>query len=226
MTAAGLRKPPPGAVPGTLATRPRPTLKAGLRLARLHLASRRVPSGLAALAACGAVLWAALHWHWTLGSGTGAQSLPVILEAGAASVITVATRSPFGESERATGRWLPYLRLSTAVVLAAAAAGALAAGAAIAGGLDGGTLDVLRNVAGLTGIGLLLAAVTGGDLAWIGPVAYMVVAEYALFNSWTTPWVWPTRPPHDRGGAICAALAFAAGIAAATVRGSRNSARE
>jgi hypothetical protein len=60
-------------------------------------------------------------------------------------------------------------------------------------------------VAGFTGIGLLLATVTGAGLARIGPVTCMVVAQYALLASWTTPLVWPTRPPHDRGGAICAA---------------------
>ena len=32
--------------------------------------------------------------------------------------------------------------------------------------LAGGTLDVLRNLAGVTGIGLLCAATLGGGLAW------------------------------------------------------------
>ncbi len=224
MTTASLQKPPPGALPA--AARPWPALQAGPRLVRLHLASRRIPSGLAVLAGCGAALWVALHWHWTVGSGTGAQSIPVILEAGTAGVIAVTIHSPFGEPERATGRWLPYLRLGTTMALAAAAVGALATGAAIAGGLDGGTLDLLRNVAGFTGIGLLLAAVTGGGLAWIAPIAYMVVAEYALLEPWTTPWVWPARPPHDRGAALCAALVFAAGVVVITVRGARDTARE
>lgn len=226
MTAAGLRKPSPDAASVTPEPRSWSALEAGLRLTRLHLIGRRVPSGLGALAACGAVLWAALHWHWTLGSGTGAQSVPVVLEAGAASVIVVATRSPFGESERATGRWLPYLRLVTTVVLVAAAVGALAAGAAIGGALGGGALELLRSVAGLTGIGLLLATVTGGGLAWIGPTVYMVVTEYALVHLWTTPLVWPDRPPHDRGAAICAAVVFATGIIATAVRGSRDSAQD
>jgi len=224
MTTASLQKPPPGAL--AAAARPWPAPQAGLRLVRLHLASRRLPSGLAVLAGCGAALWAALHWHWTVGSGTGAQSIPVILEAGTAAVIAVTIHSPFGEPERATGRWLPYLRLGTTMALAAAAVGALATGAAIAGGLDGGILDLLRNVAGLTGIGLLLATVTGGGLAWTGPMAYVVVAEYAIVQSWTTPWVWPARPPHDRGGAICAALVFGAGIVVVTLRGARDSARD
>jgi hypothetical protein len=45
-------------------------------------------------------------------------------------------------------------------------------------------------------------------------------------GGWTTPWVWPARPPHDRGAAICAALVFAAGLALITIRGSRDSVRE
>ena len=39
----------------------------------------------------------------------------MIIEAGAAAVIAVTAHSPFGETERATGRWLPYLRLLAAV---------------------------------------------------------------------------------------------------------------
>ena len=193
---------------------------AGLWLVRLHLASRRVPGALVALAACGAALRAALYWHWTLGSATVAQQVPVLIEAGTAGLIAVATFSPFGEPERATGRWLPYLRLGTAIALTGVAACALAAGSAAAG-LSGGSLAMVRNVAGLTGIGLLSAAVAGAALGWIGPMAYLVVAELALTGSWTTPWIWPARPPHDAGAAVCAALVFAAGAAAITVWGAR-----
>ena len=38
--------------------------RAGVRLAWLHMRSRRVPAGILALALCGGVLRAALHWHW------------------------------------------------------------------------------------------------------------------------------------------------------------------
>ena len=81
--------------------------------------------------------------------------------------------SPFGEPERATGRWLPFLRLGAAVALTALAAGLLAA-AGTGMPLAGGFPDVLRNVAGLTGIGLLCAVLLGGPLAWTGPLAYLV----------------------------------------------------
>jgi hypothetical protein len=219
MTAVGVVTPPPGA--GEARQRlARAT--GGLRLVRLHVASRRVPAALGVLAACGVVLRVALKLHWVQSGSAGAQQLPLLIEAGTAAMIAVTTYSPFGESERATGRWLPWLRLGTAVALAAVAVGALAAGAAAAQ-LPGGTLDVVRNIAGLTGIGLLSAAVLGGLLAWIGPMAYLVVAEVTLTRPWTSPWIWPARPPHDRGAAICAALVFAAGIAITTLRGARDS---
>jgi hypothetical protein len=122
---------------------------------------------------------------------------------------------PFGEPERATGRWLPYLRLGAAAALTAIAFGALAAGTT-GGLLPGGTLALLRNLAGPTGIGLLSAAVVGGAFGWTGPFAYLIVTEVALTGHPTTPWVWAARPPHDLGGALCAVLVFAAGTAAIT----------
>jgi hypothetical protein len=144
----------------------------------------------------------------------------VLVEAGTATVIAVTTHNPFGEAERATGRWLPWLRLGTALALTGVAVGLLAAGAS-AGGLPGGTVEIVRNVAGVTGLGLLTAAVAGGGLAWAGPLAYLVVAEVALMQDWTSPWTWPARPQDDRGAAICAGLVFAAGIVITVVRGAR-----
>jgi hypothetical protein len=87
-------------------------------------------------------------------------------------------------------------------------------------------VDVLRNVAGLTGIGLLCAFVLGAELAWIGPIAYLLVGVYALYTDWhpptlSTPWIWPARPPHDLGGALCAAAVLAVGMLAITIRGAR-----
>jgi hypothetical protein len=198
-------------------------MRAALRLTRLHLASRRVPAALAAVAACAVALRIALHWQW---DAYGALQLPLVFETGCAAAIAITTTSLFGEPERATGRWLPFLRLGTALALTAAAAGALAA-AGTGAHLAGGTLDVLRNMAGLTGIGLLCAAVLGGALAWAGPTAYLMIAVYALYTQWhgpalTTPWIWPARPPHDVGATICAGLVFAAGMVLITLRGARD----
>jgi hypothetical protein len=198
-----------------------------LRLVWLHVASRRVPMALAAIAACAAALRGALYGHW---DSYGALQLPLIFEVGAASVIAITAASPFGEAERATGRWLPYLRLGTALALTAAAVGALAA-AGTGGHLAGGTVEMLRNVAGLTGIGLLCAFVLGAGLAWTGPTAYLLAGVYALYTDWhpptlSTPWIWPARPPLDRGAAICAALVLVAGLALITIRGARDSGRD
>jgi hypothetical protein len=222
MTAAGVHSSPPGA-----ATTLAPRLAPGwLRLAWLYLISRRVPAAAGLLAALGALLWAALHWHWNIAGGDAArQFIPLVIETGAAAVIAVTTYGPFGEPERATGRWLPWLRLGAAAALTAAAVGALAAGAT-GGYLPGGSLALLRNVAGITGTGLLTAVAAGGAFAWAGPMAYVLVTEVALTGNPTTPWIWAGRSPHDLGGALCAAGVFAAGIAAITLRGARVSARD
>ena len=193
-----------------------------VRLVRLHAASRRVPAALILLAACAASLRGALYGDW---DSYGALQLPLIFEAACAAIIAVTAGSPFGEPERATGRWLPFLRLGVAVTLTGLAAGALAAAGA-GRPLAGGFPDIMRNLAGLVGIGLLCAAVLGAPLAWTGPLTYLVLGLYGLYTDWhppalSTPWIWPARPPHDVGGALCAAAVFAAGLAAITVRGPR-----
>jgi hypothetical protein len=221
MTAAGVQSSPPGAVPAPAAW---PAV-AWLRLARLYAVSRRIPAALGLLAALGCLLWAALYWRWNIAGGPAAQRFfSLAIETGAAAVIAVATYGPFGEPERATGRWLPWLRLAAALALTAAAFGALAAGAT-GGTLPGGTLALLRDLAGLTGTGLLAAAVLGGAFGWAGPMAYLLITETALNGAPTTPWVWPARPPHDVGAALCASAVFAAGIVAVTVLGARDPGR-
>ena len=116
------------------------------------------------LAGCAVTLRITLHWAPS-GTGVPARQLPLLIEAAAAAAIGVVSRSPFGEPERATGRWLPFLRLGTAAALTAAALAALAAGSAAAH-LDYGYLGLLRDLAGMTGIALLTAAVIGGGLCW------------------------------------------------------------
>jgi hypothetical protein len=68
--------------------------------------------------------------------------------------------------------------------------------------------------------------VLGGMLAWAGPMAYLVITETMLAGGRTSPWVWPTKPPHDLGAALCASLVFAVGAVAVTLRGARDSARQ
>lgn len=186
------------------------------RMLRLYSASRRVPVAVAAIAGCAAILRFALQHHW----GAHLQQVPLVIEAAAATIIAAATRGPFGESERSTGRWLPYLRLGLVLTLTAIAVGALAAGS-VGAHLDGGELELMRNLAGLVGIGLLCAPVFGA-YAWVGPIAYAVVAEYALAASVTSSWIWPGRAPADRSAAISALAIFVAGLAVITARGARD----
>jgi hypothetical protein len=217
MTAADVKTPPlpPAAsAPSTSRT------GSAARLAWLHLRSRRVPGAVLALAVCGGALRAVLYWHLTPAGGALSQQVPMIIAAGAAVVITVTTHSPFGEAERATGRWLPVLRLGAVLALTGIAIGLLQLG--VTGvGLAGGVLILARNVIGITGIGLLTSLVTGGLLAWILPLGYLGFAEYALVEAWRNPWTWPVRPPTDRGAWICAALVFAVGLVAFSLRGAR-----
>ena len=217
----------PDVAAGPGAAQPTRSPRVAVRLARLYATSRRVPAAVTAVAACAVVLRIALAGHWDT---YGALQLPLVFETAAATAITVTVASPLGEPERLTGRWLPYLRLTVTLVLTGVAIGALAA-AGTGAHLAGGTLDVLRNVAGITGIGLLCAAVINSGLAWIGPVAFLPPGAYALYTQWhhpalTTPWLWPGRPSRDLGAAICAGLVFAAGVAVITARGARDPAGE
>jgi hypothetical protein len=216
VTAAGVGRRAPAQ-----ATRSPGAARARVRLVRLYLVSRRVLTCLLVLAACAVALRAALHWLPR--TGVLSRQIPLIIEAGAAAAIGVTTRGPFGEPERATGSWLPLLRFGVSLALAGAALGLLAAGSASAH-LAGGTVGLLRDLGGLAGIALLAAAVVGSGLSWTGPIGYLGVTLPALTGQWVTPWVWPARPPHDRGAAICAALVFAAGLAAVTLRGARDAA--
>ncbi len=209
-------------VPGAVAYRP---AGAGLRLARLHLTSRRVSAALGLLAGFGVLFGVALHYHWTVAGGPAGQLLaPLTIETGAAAGVAVGTDGPFGESERATGRWLPWLRLGTVLCLTVAAFGVLVTGSA-AGDLSGGTLALLRDLGGTAGIGLLSAVALGGAFGWVGPIGYLLVTEVALNAYPTSPWIWAARPPHDRGAALCAGLVLAAGVLAVTLRGARGAGR-
>jgi hypothetical protein len=220
MTAAGIHESPPASAPASPAF-----AVAGARLVWLYLTSRRVPAAAGLLAALGCFLWAALHWHLNIAGGPAARLvIPLVIETGAAGIVAVSSHGPFGEAERATGRWLPPLRLGAALALTAVAFAVLAAGAT-GGYLPGGSLSLLRNLAGMTGTGLLAAAVLSGAFGWVGPMGYLLVVEGGLAGGWSTPWLWPGRPPGDLGGALCASAVFAAGVIALTLLGTQGARR-
>ena len=210
-----------------LVGRSRPGWRALARVVRLHAASRRVPGAAAVIIGCGVALRIALIGHW---DAYGALQLPLVIESLAAATIAITTASPLGEAERVAGRWLPALRLATTLALTALAVLALSL-AGYGAHLSGGTLGVLRNVAGVTGLGLLCAVLLGGGLGWTGPTGYLIAGVYGLYTQWhppaiTTPWLWPARPTHDVGAALCAGMVFIAGLAVVTARGARDRVRE
>lgn len=190
------------------------------RLIRLFVTCRQLPAALGFMVGCGVLLRTALELNWIQGTGPQAQAVPLPIEGVAAVVIALTARSPFGELERTAPARLPWLRLGGVLMLASVAYGAMCL-AAIGKQLPGGDLELLYGVAGLSGIGLLTAAVVGGSVAWAGPLAYLVFAEYAIQVPLTLPWVWADRPPDDRGAATCALLLFATGLAIVAARGTR-----
>ena len=221
MTATDTLGPPPAAPPSAWRVSP------AARLAWLHLRSRRAPAALLALLACGVGLWASLHYHWWLGTGSAADELPMILQGCAGGIIAVTMHSPFGEPERAVGRRLAFLRAGLTLALCGAAIGFFTLGAAVADNsgtgvyLVGGILPVVRNVLGMTGIGLIFCLFSGALIAWIAPVAFTAISQYALIANYCEPLTWPARPPADRGGWIAATVVYAIGMVAFTIRGPR-----
>lgn len=199
------------------------------RLLRLHLMSRHVPAACAALALCAPLLqWcirSALSTSTTAGATTSAEQLSLLLEVAAAAVVSAALHGPFGESERTAGRRLPWLRLATAALLTAAALAAVCLGV-LGTAMPAGDLAVLRDTAGLIGIGVLCTVIIGGHFAWVGPAGYWVLGAYALTEHWQTPWTWPARPGHDLGAALCAYAILAASLLAITIIGPRHHNRD
>ena len=118
----------------------------------------------------------------------------------------------------AAGHCLPFLRLGSTAALTGLAVGALAAA-----GTGAPCLRLRRRVAerprpGRTASACLVIAL-GAALARIGPVAYMFVVPPRPLQ---LPGIARPdhavdlggRPPHDVGGALCAAAVFAAGMQA------------
>ncbi|MER6817553.1 hypothetical protein ABT299_50595 [Spirillospora sp. NPDC000708] len=169
------------------------TLIPSLRLVRLHLASRRAVPALSAICCVGCVPLLPIPRP----SGPLGVVLPLAVAAGAAAVVGTSTASPIGEAERVTGRHLPALRTGTAVLLLAAATAILAAAAAHRAPA-GGSLTLLRALAGLAGITLLTAAFLSPHRCWAPPLAYTILCGRALERSWTSLWFWPIRAPTTR----------------------------
>lgn len=186
------------------------------RLLHLHLDSRRTRLAVALLVATALALRACANW--THGSSTLSRLLPILVACAAAGVIAAGTRSPFGDPERA-GRPLPALRLLHVLALLAVATGALAAATD-----DSATM--IRNLAGLTGLALLTAAVTGAPLAWTAPLGYVLVCAGEIDLHQDPLWAWPILPVDNRFATLLAATTLIAGLTTTALRGPRDTPAE
>lgn len=186
------------------------------RLLRLHLTSHKTIPTLVLLLCTAGVLRAAARWT---ASGLFAAVIVLMLTAAAAALLGAATHNPLGELERAAAARLPVLRLAHLTPLIAVAC--LAYGlAALTGSVTGGGAVLERNLIGLIGLALLTATVVGAQLSWITPLGYVIICASALDLHEYSIWEWLTLPPRT-DATVAAATLLAAGLVAATLRGTR-----
>jgi hypothetical protein len=179
-----------------------------VRLLYLYVHSRR---GERALQLLGGVVVLIAVWHLARGGrGPSVGPLLVLPALAAAVIIPVGTGTPFGELEATMSRSLGPLRLTHMLSFIAAAAIGLAAAS---GSVDWG---VMRNVAGLTGLGLLAARVAGPSVAWIAPLCF---ATYALAGNPRSAWTWPVHSGTAIQPALIAAVLVLAGLVAIVPHG-------
>jgi hypothetical protein len=190
------------------------------RIVGAYLTSRRMRVSALLLTVC------ATGWHIVLiqiaPGGLASAELPLAFMVGAAALIGFGVGGPSEGQGRLAKRRLALQRFTAVMALSFGAAGLFAAGS-VSVHLADGPLGMLRELAGLTGIALLSTAMLGGGLAWVMPMAYQLLTLYAFEHDWATPWIWPARPLHDLGAALCAAFVFTAGVVAITVRGAPSS---
>lgn len=155
------------------------------------------------------------------GSGAGipyAVLLPVV----AACLIAGASRSSAHDFERAGGRPLAGYRLSALSGLEALAALGLWW---VTRGLPPpvGAVAAIRNLLGLTGLGLMGARVLGGRLAWILPCALVISVVSVASGAKTASalLVWPVRPDDDLIAGVVAVALLVAGAGAVGLGGTR-----
>jgi hypothetical protein len=194
---------------------------------RLFLRSRRAGWTALYLAAI-AVFTAALRFALRRGDedylassdGSPVTLALVFVPLAAALVIGVGAHGPFGEVERTGSRPLPPLRLGHLVGLLLWAAAALAL---LALTWEGGAQTFLRNLAGLTGIALIAAPLTGARLSWVLPFSYGILAYWTGTVASGEPrlWAWPMRPEDDGWAMAIAIMLLAAGLTIAALFGAR-----
>ncbi|KUO12081.1 hypothetical protein [Streptomyces sp. DSM 15324] len=143
-----------------------------MRWLTLYARSRQVPAALAALLAGAAIVWALARDG---GGGPVDPRLPLLVLA----VGAMAASTGFGGQDPALDRtaairWAP--RRAAHVLLAGAVVAAVPLITRTAGADLAGAAFVVRDSAGLLGLGALGAALWGGSYAWTLPFAWLAYA--------------------------------------------------
>lgn len=177
--------------------------------------------------ATNAALWmiglAVTAWTllWVVSDSCVTLLIQTITPVGAAVVVGLGARSPFGEVEAASGSPLTRLRLvHLGGLLACGAVLLLLAGTADPG-VDTITI-MLRNIAGFAGMALLAGALINVASAWLIPFTYGLVTFLAAMpDHQAGAWAWPVRPADHVGSAVVATLLLVAGLVVASRNGAK-----
>jgi hypothetical protein len=171
-----------------------------MRLLALHLGSRRTTPALLVLAGIACTRWAT-SW-WATDGGPTAWLLLLLPVAAASAVISMSTASPLGEPEMVTNPLprLRFLHLATMVPIAVALFA-----------LTTDPAQVIRNLAGFTGVALLTAAVIGPAASWVAALAYTILCAGAVDLDYASAWTWPILPSTDLNALTIAIALLVAG---------------
>jgi cytochrome c biogenesis protein CcdA len=179
------------------------------RLLRLYLQARPVLAAAGLIATLHFGVWLLSQWTSTI---SDSSLTPIVLPVVPAILIALTARSPFGETERAAGYFLPKLELantafligwSVLLILIASTASTLP---------DFGSLTI-RNFAGYLGVALIGNRLFGPEAGWIPTGAYApVVALYRTMHRPAEPLLaWPAWTFDERGAIAIAAALFLLG---------------
>ncbi|MEU9455853.1 hypothetical protein [Streptomyces sp. NPDC048277] len=190
-----------------------------MRWLTLYARSRRVPASLAVVVISAVAVWALARDG---GGGPGDQRLPVlVLAAGAMAASTGLGGQDLALDRTAAIRWVP--RRAAHVLLAGAVVAAVLLTVQAAGGSMATTAFVVRDSAGLTGLGALGAALLGGRHAWTLPFAWLSVSFFAppATNTPMRVAAWMLLPPGTASGTWTALALTIAGTTAYAFAGPR-----
>lgn len=157
----------------------------------------------------------------------GIRGVPyaVLLPFLCACLIGLSSRARFDEFEQAGSVPAPAVRLVCLVAVFAVSA----VGIGIATAMlpePASVAAALRSLAGLTGLALLGAALTGSGTSWVLPLSYVVATVTLSVGEPDQLWFWLLLPGDDSASLSVAVGLGVAGAAAVILRGSREPRRE